>query len=149
MKKQKSYAFDKNVYLLGRDEDGRNYWLEEASWDCDWYWGFGYIESYTNNANPSRARDIYSHEHFSSLGYDGFKAKFKETPLNDSEIWQLCELMRSFYIAREYSDMLHRGGSNYSHNPCKDTIKNEDEYKRINEVVIPEICKAVYKLLEN
>ena len=36
-------------YLLGRDEEGINYWLEEPSWDCGWYWGFGYVETYTTN----------------------------------------------------------------------------------------------------
>ena len=52
MKKEKRFAFGKNIYLLGSDKDGVKYWLEEASWDCGWYWGFGYVETYTNNSNP-------------------------------------------------------------------------------------------------
>ena len=57
------------------------------------------------------------------------------------------EIMRTLYTLREYSDTLHRGGSHYTSNPCKDIIKNEDEYKRINEVLIPSLLKEVYKLL--
>ena len=33
----------KKEYLLGTDEYGIKYWLESESWDCNWYWGFGYL----------------------------------------------------------------------------------------------------------
>ena len=55
--------------------------------------------------------------------------------------------MKSFYIAEEYSEMLYRGGAHYMANPISDIIKNEAEYKRINEKVIPEIMKELYKIL--
>ena len=45
MKKEKRKAFGKKIYLLGKDAEGVKYWLEEASWDCNWYYGFGYIET--------------------------------------------------------------------------------------------------------
>ena len=81
MKKQKSHAFGKDIYLLGKDSDGTMYWLEAARWDCKWYWGFGYVETYTNNNHTSRSRDISSHQHFDSLFFnknkDGHTA-FKE-----------------------------------------------------------------------
>lgn len=153
-KKRKDFTFNKDIYLLGQDADGTNYWLEAASWDCDWYWGFGYIETYTNNNNPSRARDIESHSHFDSLGakenknlYDAFKEKFIVTPLSDKELWTLCELMKSFYTAKKYAEMLHTGGAHYTTNPCRDIIQNDKEYNRINKIVIPAICKEVYALL--
>ena len=154
MKKRKTNAFGKDVYLLGKDEDGIFYWLEKANWDCDWYWGGGYVETYTNNEYPEYSRDIESHQHFDGLffnkrnnGFDLFNEFFAETPLTKNEIWELCELMKSFYIAREYSDMLYCGGAHYTSNPAKEIIKNEEEYKRINEIVIPAIMDEVYKLL--
>jgi len=64
MKKRISEAFGKKVYLLGKDDEGTLYWLEAPSWDCGWYWGFGYIETYTNNNNPNRSQDITSHQHW-------------------------------------------------------------------------------------
>jgi hypothetical protein len=64
MDKQINKAFGKKIYLLGIDQEGTKYWLEEPKWDCGWYWGFGYIESYTNNDNPSLSRDINSHQHW-------------------------------------------------------------------------------------
>lgn len=154
MEKKTDVAFGKRCFLLGADKEGIWHWLEAGKWDCDWYWGFGYVETYTNNKHPGLSRDISSHQHFDRLffngpshGYDNFKSFFLETPLSDKEIWKLCELMKSFYVAREYSDMIHRGGAHYTANPVADKIKNEDEYKRINECVIPAIMAEVYKIL--
>lgn len=155
LRKRKSHAFDKDIYLLGKDADGILYWLEEAKWDCDWYWGGGYVETYTNNEYPSMSRDITSHSHFDSMffknknlnGYDAFTSFFEETPFTEKEIWKICELMKSFYIAREYSDMLHCGGAHYTSNPAKEIIMNDEEYKRINNVVIPRIMQELYATL--
>lgn len=153
-KKHKTTAFGKDVFFIGQDERGINYWLEQATWDCEWYWGFGYIRSYTNNNNPSQAKGILSHERFDGLNnyqnknlYDAFKERFVNTPLSDKELWTLCELMKSYYTLRNYSDMLHIGGSHYTTNPCSELIKNNEEYDRINKIVIPEICEQVYELL--
>ena len=154
MKKRKTHAFGKDIYLLGEDKEGILYWLEEARWDCDWYWGLGYVETYTNNKNPSISRDINTHQHFDRLflngpscGFDNFKNYLIETPFNDSELWKIMEIMKTLYTLREYSDTLNRGGSHYTSNPCKDIIKNDDEYNRINKVVIPALNKELYKIL--
>jgi len=100
------------------------------------------------------SRDINSHSHFDSMffkgnvnGHDMFKKFFAVTPFTDEEIWKICELMKSFYIARQYSDMLYCGGAHYTSNPATETIKNETEYVRINKVVIPKIMNALYKIL--
>lgn len=153
----KKFAFNKfghKYYLLGTDKEGIKYFLEEASWDCDWYWGGGYVETFSNNRNPVCSRDIDFHRHFNYMfltynknGFDMFKDFFKETPFTDNEIWKICELMKSFYVAREYSDMIYRGGAHYTSNPAKETIMNKDEYTRINKVVIPTIMTELYKIL--
>ena len=43
MLKRKSFAFNKDIYFLGTDKNGVNYWLEAAKWNCGWYWGGGYV----------------------------------------------------------------------------------------------------------
>ena len=65
--KKQSKAFGKDIYLLGEDQDGTKYWLEAPHFDCGWYWGFGYIETYTNNRRPDLAKDIASHQHIDGL----------------------------------------------------------------------------------
>ena len=154
MEKDKRRAFGKDIYLLGADEEGTLYWLEEASFDCDWYWGFGYIESYTNNKHPELARDINSHTHYDSMIFkegvcpEDFRKIFVETPLTNEEIWKLNELMKSFYTIRAYMDTIYRGSSNITINPCRDIIKNEKEWLRLKDEVLPSIFKEVYALLE-
>lgn len=154
MKKQVKEAFGKKVYLLGADKEGTYYWLEEASWDCDWYWGFGYVETYTNNKCPEESRDIESHQHFDGLFLKGpkmckdmFDEFFNETPLNDGEKWKLLELMKTIYTLKEYSEVVYRGGSNITSNPLMEVIKSEEEYNRINKTVLPQLFEEVYKIL--
>jgi hypothetical protein len=157
MDKEKSHAFGKDIYLLGADSDGVKYWLEAPSWDCEWYWGFGYVETYTNNANPGRSRDIQSHEHFDGLV--GFKKdngdyihhlnespRFSETVLTSSESWELADLMKRFYTLRESAGIFHRGTAHLTSNTRRDS-KNLEMEKYINEVELPEIFKAVIDLL--
>lgn len=140
-------------YLLGADANGIKHWLEEPSWDCDWYWGFGYIHTFTNNDNPTQSVDISMHYHFDSFTnnnrnmYDNFKQKFTESVLTDKELWTLCELFATAYILRDYSDTLYHGGAHYTENPKKDLIKNPKEYDRINKTVLPAIFEEITKLL--
>ena len=147
MKKEIKILFGKKNYLLGeRKEDGKKVWLEEASFDCGWYWGLGYIEIYNK-----RYSDIDEHTHFDSLFlnkniYDSFVEYFSDCTLEKSEIWKLLENMQTLYTLRKYSDMLHCRGSHITDNSNKDFIQNDAEYKRINDVVIPKILQDTYKL---
>ena len=155
MEKKKTFAFGKNVYLLGKDSNGIAHWLEEASWRCEWYWGLGYVETYTNNDHPNISRDINGHQHFDSLifdngdanAFDKFKGYFVETPFNDKEIWKILEIMKSLYLMKKYAEMLHSGSAHISNNPCSELIKNADEYNRINKEIIPALNKELYNIL--
>ena len=156
MKKAIIHKFGKH-FLLGKDADGTKHYLEAAHFDCGWYWGFGYIHTYTNNSRPSMSRDINAHYHFDSFGrdkhgrscclYDGIKDALTDLTVNDKELWTLCELMKTYYTMREYADLLSNGGAHYTTNPQRDLIKNNEELKRINEVVLPAIFEEVYNLL--
>lgn len=154
MQKQVTQAFRKKVYLLGLGKNGRHYWLEEPSWDCGWYWGFGYVETYTLDNSPAHSRDVYSHQHFDSLFLSGpkdcysmFTEFFEETPLTEKEIYQLLELMETFYTLEETAETFVRGGSHITENQFKNIIKNEHYAKELNTVVIPQIACGVCKLL--
>jgi hypothetical protein len=155
MKKQKAHVFGKNVYLLGIDENGLKYFIEESKWDCGWYWSIGYVETYTNNNNPEKSKDIQSHSHFNYMFMkddrkncmDKMKDFFIDMTLSEKELYRLWEIMKSLYTLREYSDMLYTGGSHITTNPCNELIKNDAEYERINREVIPELLKQLYTLL--
>ena len=154
MKKQTTTAFGKKIYLLGTDKDGIKYWLEEPSWDCGWYWGFGYVKTYTNNNCPSKAKDIKSHQHFDSLflnsnvcAFDAFKEFFKETTLSKDEVWLLVDYMKSFYNLSEAAETLGSGYSYMAERAKIEEVKNVEMTKEINERILPAIFKQIDKLL--
>lgn len=125
--------------LIGKNQENEPIYFYRPSWDCDWYWGFGYI------GNDSL------HTHLNSLGknnlYENIKNYFSEFILQDKDLWLFCEYVMTIYALRPYSEVIHRGGSHYSNNPHKDVIKNPDEYKRINSELIPLLIDEIYKLL--
>lgn len=135
-------------------KNGESYWLEQASFDCDWYWGLGYVESYRGYGHSSKS--WRGHSHFDSMflkknecgvHLDAWKKFFDETPLTDDEVWEILELMKSAYTCRQYSDTIHRGGSHITSRVKVDLIKNDAEYGRLNNAVIPTIMNEVYKIL--
>lgn len=143
--KEKGHAENKDRYLLGVTEYDEKLWLEAGSWDCDWYWGFGYVV--TNR----------SFSHFNGLV--GFKAekgnyvhhlnespRMKQTVLNEAESWALCDLMQSFYTLKAAAEIYHMGNSRLTSTPGL-SLKNVQAEKRINKIEIPKIMEAVYQLL--
>ncbi len=139
MDKQPTYP----KIFMGRNENNSRIYLTPPSWDCDWYWGFGYLGN-------SRC-----HYHVDGLTtqnlnlFDGIKKHFGDSFVlkTDADIWKFCELMQTFYSLKEAAEILGRGGSNYTSNPCAELIKNPDEVTRINQVLLPAIFAEIYKLL--
>jgi hypothetical protein len=127
--------------LLGYNK-GEAIYLTPPSWDCGWYWGFGYIGN----------KDC--HYHIDGLMkdvnlYDGFKNHFGTTFLvRESDIWTFAELFNSFYKLKSIAELYKNGSSNYTTNPAKESIKNTDEMERINSVVLPQIFEEIYKIVE-
>lgn len=158
MKKRTTTAFGKKIYLLAEDKDGTKYWLEAPSWDCRWYWGFGYIETYTNNEKPAIARDIQSHQH-----WDGFitgprekggyihhineNPDFFKTTLTEKESWEMAELMKSFYTLEEAAAFFGRGGSHITTSPISESLTNKEITEKINTEYLPAIFKEIDRLL--
>lgn len=143
-------------FLLGKDNDDQSWYLKKATFDCDWYWGIGYVNTFTNSKSPEKSRDILEFCHFDYLlinhskgnWFDSFNAFFKKSVLNEKETWKFIELMKSLYTARVYSDFLHRASAGITSNPCNEVIQNEEEYQRINKMIIPSMLNEVYKLLK-
>ena len=116
LKKKTIKIFGNKYYLLGTREDGMNVYMQEPEWQCGWYWGGLYLTCFTNNRQPERSRDICEHFHFDSTflnknkSYrDAFKEYFKETVLTDSEIYELCDYMKTFYTLKSVAELFKRG----------------------------------------
>jgi hypothetical protein len=66
----------------------------------------------------------------------------------NSQLWTLCELMETVYSLKEAAEVLGRGGSHYTTNPCADIIQNKAERDRINSEVLPAIFAEIGKLFD-
>ena len=134
----------KNYYLLGKRKDGKAVYLEQGQWDCDWYWGFGYLEV-LNRPHT----DINEHYHFDSLlnndfGIEGILKHFSHFVLPEEEIWQLAGLMSMYYKLRKSAE-IYCHNSHYTENDGID-ITNPEMEKKINSD-IEKIINQVHKLL--
>lgn len=130
LNKRVSTAFGKQIFLIGCDTQGINYWLEAPSFDRGWYWSFGYVENYSNNKNPEKAKDIDGHQHWDGLSenIDFSKVTFSENEKNALNI-----LFTTFYSLTEKAQAAHK--NDYA------------SWKQINTVKIPKIMTEIIKIL--
>lgn len=147
MQKKKIEVFGVH-YLLGIDSIGIKHYVKAPSWDCGWYWGFGYIRTFTNNRAPEMSRDIDSHYHWESFKDYPQPNHLIETPFTQNEWWKLRELAKTIYTLRETAEVLGRGGSHITTNPLRELLIDETMVKHINEELIPKLWEEMRKILE-
>ena len=129
--------------------------IVRPTWDCGWYWGFGYLERW-----KGRKGDIDFHTHinveFSENGeshrcnwYEGMRHLLDKGDVfeNDTKRWQFLEIVKTIYNLKMTAEVLGRGGSHYADNPLSDEIYNPIEVRRINEDLIPKLIDEMYKVL--
>ena len=157
LKKKTIKIFGNKYYLLGTREDGMNVYMQEPEWQCGWYWGGLYLTCFTNNRQPEKSRDINSHQHFDSLflndskvsAFDAFKEFFKETTLNQKEIWLLIDYMQSFYTLKKAAEVFGTGYSHMTEKAKLSEVKSIEMAKEINEKMLPAIFKQIDILLSD
>lgn len=145
---KKDYAFGKDVWFLGI-LDGKYLWIEDIRFDCDWYYGIGYVETYTNKTKPSLSRDIDSHSHFNYLfkTYSDFldNDNFK-TYLSENDRWKIYDYLTSMYTLRKAADMFYIGNSHIAYKTVD--ISDKEMYDKCNEKIVF-IWNEVKKILES
>lgn len=147
-KKIDSHGAEK-TFLLGVDADGVKYWLEAPSWNCGWYWGFGYIKTYVRNFAPSKARDIDSHQHADNFYPEwtlGKESRLTATTFTEAEAWKLAKLFKQFYTLKASAEMFGRGGCHIT-TTTDGVAEDKALAKRINEIEIPKVTAAILAIL--
>lgn len=124
-------------------------YLYTPTFDCDWYWGFGYL----GNNNCHYHLSNYQQEFTSGVVrnidmHDALQRDYGlcESLRNPNTLWTFCELFKTAYALAEVAQIYNRGGSHYSNNPCKALIKNKEQYEHINFVLLPALFKEIDKL---
>ena len=127
--------------------DGENIYLSAPSWDCEWYWGFGYLgnarchyhlDGIGKNENINFRDALLKH-------FDGDNHIFQ----HDSLTWTFCELVLTAYSLKQGAELYGRGGSHMTTNPLSEMIQNHDEVKRINTQLLPAIFKQIDSVILN
>lgn len=128
-------------YLGRRKEDGRMVYIAAPTWDCNWYWSFGYL--------------VATREHFHLGNYENMNwvdALERDYTLNvklrGDNLWKFCELAKTAYGLKEVAEILGRGGSHITKNPLAEVIKNKVEVDRINQIVLPKIFDAINEIFD-
>ena len=120
------------IYLGNTTEYGRLY-LSKHSWDCGWYWGFGYIGN-------SRL-----HMHIDSLingEYDVNKIFDGSTGITQDQWWIIRDLFRQAYALKAAAEVYQYGGHQTTKPGMTDCIKNLEMAARINkdlEIVLDKV----------
>ena len=143
MKKETKQINGGKNYLLGKDKEGIKHWLLAPSWDCDWYWGFGWIETYGKYRSHSHADNFIS-EYFTE--WNGSNPILKEQTFNEKEGWELTELFNQFYHLREQAEFWGRGKMHVADTEIKNW-KDEKLANKINKEMIPVITKRITDIL--
>lgn len=130
--------------------DGRGIALRRPSWDCDWYWGFGYLGNWDCHFHLNGLESMDSECYRKNL-FDQLKVFFGDslTIKDDKLLWKFCEIVTTIYTLREAAEVFYRGGSNYSSNPDKPSLVNKDYTQHINETLIPMQIMSLYKVLKD
>ena len=111
------------IYLGNTTQCGSLY-LSKHSWDCGWYWGFGYIG---NNS---------CHMHIDSLmgaEYDIRNIFDKGSPITQNQWWIIRDLFKQAYALQKVADVYRHGGHQTSKPGITDCIKNLEMAAQINK----------------
>ena len=111
------------IYLGSNTQYGRLY-LSKHSWDCGWYWGFGYIG---NNS---------CHMHIESLigaEYDIRSIFDKGSPITQNQWWIIRDLFTQAYALKKTAEVYQHGGHQTTKPGITDCIKNLEMAALINK----------------
>lgn len=107
--------------LLGKI-DNENVYLTKHTWDCDWYWGFGYV----GNRNQ--------HFHIDSLikGELDVNKIFSETTLKQETWWIIRDLFIQAYGLKKAAEIYRYGGHQTTVKGLTDLLRNQDKADQLN-----------------
>jgi len=134
-------------WYVGTSDSGRES-LEDFSWDCDWYWGGGYL----GNRNLHHHVDGVTNGENINL-FDAMKKYFhKDLALNEDQLWRFCDLFTQFYAYKRAAECFKLGGhyTSKGRNPAEIVPEmNVTINKHLETVIIPEIRKLMDEVQQN
>jgi hypothetical protein len=117
----------KERVLLGKIEEYNRLvpiYLSKHSWDCEWYWGLGYL----GNAN--------THFHFSDYlkgtEWDVASIFTGGTVLTQSQWWVICDMFKQAYSLRATAEVYRLGGHICGANDITTLLRDSNKSAMLN-----------------
>jgi hypothetical protein len=88
--------------LLGIDLDNEKIYLTKHTWDCDWYWGMGYLG---NNNMHYHFEEYLDGKHFN------ISDVFRLTIITQNDWYKILEYFKQAYALKEAYEVYYRGGA--------------------------------------
>jgi hypothetical protein len=149
----------KEKIFFGINSDNERIYIYKPTWECKWYWSFGYLgnknchyhlEAYQSIERMFKLKDgghALLTEKRNKCMRDCLLEDYNLNPAIIDNLWVFCELALSIYSLKEAAEVIGRSGSHMTTNPCKNVITNKTETARLNERVIPELCQTLWDLI--
>lgn len=149
-KAQAAYTAPKTSHYFGTvKKDKDRIALYAPTFECGWYWGFGYLGNKNCHYHLKNYKQIAGFSDYRSISmFDAFKMDYTlcDVLQNDTTLWTFCELTQTAYSLLAVAEIFSRGGSHQSKNPCQELLKNLDMYEHINFVLLPALFKEIDEL---
>src|SRR5210317_1711148 len=128
---------------LGKIEGTGPIYLSKHSWDCDWYWGFGYLGNKDCHFHISSLIDHPGHY---DPEWHQVTQHFNETWLNQDQWWILRDLFIQAYALKEAAAAFRHGGhQTQDADPWR--IKSERLAKELNDH-LETLLNSIWDLLK-
>lgn len=127
--------------------NGHYVMLRVPSFDCGWYWGFGYLGNRYCHFHLDRL-EFMDPELANKNLYDQLIGLFGDSlTIPREKLWTFCEIVKTIYTLKEAAEVFGRGGSHYTKNPDKDALTIPEYVSHINNVLIPMQIRSLWELL--
>ncbi len=126
------------IYLgISKDYEEEIY-ITKHTWDCGWYWAFGYLGNHTTYFHIKKWLDN-----------SDITDNLKSSPIITQEVWwKLGDLFKQAYALQKVADVYHRGGANWSETGEMGISKDLDKCKEINKDLL-KVLEDIWKYLED
>jgi hypothetical protein len=144
------------IFFGVNKETKERIYLSKPTFDCSWYWSFGYLG---NKGCHYHLSSYGTKEQFLKLEngeykritedrnknmYDCLNEDYDLNPIIKDNLWSFCEQVSTIYSLKEAYEVLHRGGSHFTTHPMQKKVKKTGTANMLNDRLLPELMKNLW-----